>query len=301
MAKKSSKVALAYFLTIVIALLIFGGLAIFLMKTLVFGEKKENTTNENPMLQTILSDEYVPSNADNQTLLLIIDTEKRQTASCFLLIKMLPVERKLVFMPVPSDTFAEIDGVQNSVYEFYRTEGVLKAAAAVESATTIKADKYLKLKRTSLNLLVEILGGIDFNVPQDLIYENPSTGEETVIREGLTYLDAVSVRKVITFPNFKEEYRAQACAIIAVDLINKNVVSGFSSRIDNYFTDIINADIDTNISIYDYQEKSEAIKYIADNTGKSAQLVSISGSYNDSGFYVLDKALIDALPEWFMM
>ena len=86
--------------------------------------------------------------------------------------------------------------------------------------------------------------------------------------------------------------------IAVLDLINKNVASGFSSNIDDYFTQIINSPIETNFTAYDYKELSNAMKYIAESSDKITTLVNVSGTYNENGFFVLDDSFIKAVPEW---
>ena len=298
MAKKSTKIALTYFITICVTLLLIGGLCVFLL-----GDIMNPDTNKTPSVeleQMGSGSGYVPTVNDNKTTLFIFDSQKKMTGTCFMLVRMVASESQLVLMPIPADTYASPDGTENSIYEFYRTGGSAKAVQAVESAMDIKVDYYLKLNNESFAALVNIFGGVNFSVPYNLIYADPNTGEETIIREGDNYLDYNSLRKVITFPayNSGEEYRAKMMGIAFLDLVNKNVVSGFSSNIDDYFSQVINSTVETNFTAYDYKELSDAMKYVASSTDRIATLVTVSGAYDENGLFVLEEGFLKAVPEW---
>lgn len=298
MAKKSTKIALTYFITIIVTFIVIGGLGYLLLQYL------QNPPADNAQEVTIspLDDQqsYVPEEKNNVSTLFIFESEKRLSGTCFMLVRTVATERKLVLMPLPADTSAKLDGTENSLYEFYRLGGPQKAVGAAENCTGTKIDYYMKLNNESFSTIVSIFGGIDVNIPYNLAYTNPDTGEETIYREGSTYADADVLRKILTYPVYTagEEYRAKILGVTSSDLINKNVTSGFSSHVDDYFSTVINSHVETNFTAYDYEEHSEALKYIASSNERIAQLVTVSGAYNENNFFELDENFVRAIPEW---
>ena len=298
MAGKSAKIAVTYIVTILATLLIIGGICFLLLEQVLHPAPKEQAL---PSIEPLVSgSEYVPKPEDSRTTLFIYDSEKRMNGTCFVVVRMIADYRNLAIMPIPSDTYAKVGGTENSIYEFYRTGGTGKAVSAAESALGIKIDYYLKLDNNSFEALIDIFGGVDFDIPYNLIYTDPATGDETILREGQTYLDSGGLRKVFTFPNYNsgEEYRAKMIGIALTDLVNSNVNSGFSSHIDDYFSVVINSSIETNYTAYDYAEQSDAMKYVAGSSDRIAQLVTVSGTYNENSLYVLDENFVKAVPEW---
>lgn len=298
MAKKSSKIALTYFITIIVTFIVIGGLGYLLLQYL------QNPPADNAEEVTISPMDgqqgYAPEAGNNVSTLFIFDSEKRLSGTCFMLVRTLATERKLVLMPLPADTAAVLDGAENTLYEFYRLGGSQKAVSAAESCTGTKIDYYMKLNNESFSTLVSLFGGIDVNIPYNLVYTNPDTGEETIYREGSVYADSSNLRKILTYPLYTagEEYRAKILGVTASDLVNKNVTSGFSSHVDDYFSAIINSPVETNFTAYDYEEHSEALKYIAESNERIAQLVTVTGAYNDNNFFELDANFVRAIPEW---
>ncbi|MCM1525263.1 MAG: LCP family protein [Ruminococcus sp.] len=306
MSKKSAKIAATYFITIIAALAIIGGAGYFLLTSYLNGSSvdesaiKPSSSEEAP---SVLSEDYEPSEADGQTLLAVYEPEKRSTAACFVLARFVPTENKVVIVPLQTDICTTLDGKSNTLYEFYRLGGIPDAKRAAEQSTGIKIDKYIKFTESSFVTFSNFMGNVNYDVPYNLIYENESTGESTIIKSGDQTLDSTSLRKILTFPNFKggEEYRAKVVGALAADLINSGSKGILKDALDTVFTDVINSDIETDITRYDYDEKKAAIQYVLNNSDSPAQLVIPSGTYNENNCYVLDETFIQALPRWFYM
>lgn len=298
MAKKSSKIALTYFITIIVTFIVIGGLGYMLLQYLQNPPEKE--AEEVSIMPEDNQQGYVPAEENDVSTLFILDSAKRMSGSCFMIVRTLATERMLVLMPLPADTSAAVDGEENSLYEFYRLGGAQKAVSAAENCTGTKIDYYMKLNNESFSSLVAIFGGIDVNIPYNLVYTDPDTGEETIYREGVVYADSSNLSKILTYPLYTagEEYRAKILGVTASDLINKNVESGFSSHIDNYFSTVINSSVETNFTAYDYEKHSDALKYIADSNERIAKLVTVTGAYNENNLFELDADFVRAIPEW---
>ena len=307
MSKRTAKIAATYFITIFVALLVIGGTGFFLLRPyLTDSGVKDDLSGIKPdgsQTVTTASEEYAPSYADSKTVLAIYDAEKRSSAVCFVLARFVPAENKLVIVPLQSDIRAEADGKVNTIYEFYRLGGASDAKKAITAATGIEIDRYMKFSKDSFTIFSNFMGNVDYEVPYNLVYENETTGESTIIKSGRQTLDSGTLRKVLTFPNFKggEEYRAKVVGTITVDLINSGASGMLRDGLDSVFTSVINSDLETDITKYDYDEAKPAIEYVLDATSTPAQVVIPSGVYDDSKMYVLDDSFVQALPRWFSM
>ena len=99
MAKKGTKIAVTYIVTILATFVIIGGIFWILMQNLLFPEVKEQDRPEiEPLTDT---EEYVPSPDDSKTALFIFDSAKRLSGSCFMVVRMAVEDRRLVIMPIP--------------------------------------------------------------------------------------------------------------------------------------------------------------------------------------------------------
>lgn len=300
MARKSAKIAVTYVVTILMTLLIIGGIGYLLLQNILDPKEEDKKRPSIEPIADISSEEYVPSADDSKTALFIFDSEKRLSGCCFLIVRMSADERRLILMPVPANTYAEADGTSDSIYEFYRTGGTANAVKAIETLMNIKIDHYMKLDDKSFGVMIDIFGGVDVDIPYNLMYSNQDTGEETIFREGNIFMTSEDLRKLFTYPlyNSGEEYRAKIMGIALTDLINDNVTSGFSENIGDYFSAIINSSVETNYTAYDYAEQSDTMKYIAESQDRIASLVTVTGSNDENSLFVLDESFKAAIPEW---
>lgn len=304
MSKRSAKIAATYFLTIIISLVLIGGGGY-----LVINKYLNKAPDKNSMDGIVIDDgasqsaEYSPVFGDGRTILFIYEAEKSQTSTSFLLARFAPADNKAVLVPLQTDIACELDGTANTLYEFYRMGGTSSAKRAVEKFTGLEVDRYLKFTKDSFNTFSDFMGNVEYNIPDNLIFQNPSTGESTVIKSGNQILDSNTLRKVMCYPNYSggEEYRAKVVGNLAAELLNSGSRGILRDSLDSVFTDIINSDIETDITRYDYDEDKPAIEYVLANTSEPAQLVIPSGSYNENGCYQLDDTFVDALPRWFAM
>lgn len=304
MAKKSSKVILTYIITIVLTLIITGGICYFAFSSVLSGEDKN--TAETPLngveLQpmTVLGD-YTPSAEDARTALIILDAEKRESGSCFLIARFVPTEGQFVFLPIPSNTSVYSGEDEDTIYNIYRNGGTKKAVEAAESCLGLKIDKYIKFNRSSFSVIADIFGSIDYDIPYNLVYDNPDTGETTVFKSGKQLLDSTALRKILTYPNYTqgEEYRSKCLGVVVNDLVTRGTSNqtSFANNLDDYFVAVINADIDTDITSYDYDEVKKAMKYVIRDSSRISSLVLSSGTQNEDGHYVIDEKFLATLPE----
>lgn len=307
MSKRTSKVALTYILTIIFTLVAAALVCGYAFSSLLSDGGNDDSVSDDEIVQlepmTVLGS-YEPTAKDSKTLLLILDAEKRESGSCFLIARFLPTEKKVVLLPLPSNTLVA-DGEENStLYNVYRNNGTKKTVSAVEACLNISVDKYIKFNRSSFSVIADIFGSIDYIIPYNLVYDNPDTGEATVIKSGSRMLDSTDIRKVLTYPNYTqgEEYRTQCLGIIANELITKGTTNAasFADNLDDYFVTIINSDIDTDITAYDYDDIDNALKYVIRNSTAISSFIFSSGSTNEDGQYVIDEKFLATLPEQLM-
>ena len=299
--KNSIKMLVTYIVTILLTLIVAGAVCWYMYDTIL--NKEEENIGYVEMEQLVRQDEYVPMASENRTLLLVLDTEKRMSASAFLAVHFNAVQEKIILMPIQSNTLVTLNGETDTLYNFYRNGGVNAAVDAATACTDVKFDHYIKFSEAGFTTIADIFGGVDFNVPYNLIYSNPDTGEETIIKEGRTYLDSTLLRKLLTYPDYKsgEEYRAKCLALTVTDMLNASIDEVFASHLDDYFSLVINSDIETDITAYDYDEVSDAMKYVAENGYNPASFVLSTGVTDENGNYTLDESFIEHIPEWFLL
>lgn len=304
MAKRSTKIALTYVITIVGAMAAIVGAGFLAIKYYSGSTPPmEGITPQTEVTMVNSESEYLPEPGFGKTTLIIYEAQQKMSSVSFVLTRFVPYENKLVVVPMQSDICTVSDGSTNTLYEFYRLGGSTGAVKAVEAATGIPVDNYMKFTSENLSSFTNYMGNIDYEVPYNLVYEDSATGSSTVIKAGVHTLDSDMLTKLVTFPlyNGGEEYRAKVVGTISVSLINSGAKGYLQTGRENVFNSVMNSGVETNITRYDFEDIDPAFGYVLDNTGTPAQLVIPSGTYNENNCYVLDEEFVNALPRWFSM
>lgn len=304
MAKRSTKIGVTYAVTIVSAMLVICAAGYLALNYYSDSETPmDGITPEAGVSMVNSESEYIPEPGFGKTGLFIYDTGQKLSSVSFVLTRFVPYENKLVVVPMQSDICTVVDGRTNTLYEFYRLGGSTEAVKAVEAATGIAVDNYMKFNGENFPSFSNYMGNIDYEVPYNLVYENKESGDSTVIKAGVHTLDSTMLRKLVTFPiyNGGEEYRAKVVGSIAVSLINSGSRGYLQNGREVVFNSVMNSGVETNITKYDFEDLDPAFAYVLDNTTSPAQLVIPSGAYNENNCYVLDEAFIAALPRWFSL
>ncbi|MBQ5333290.1 MAG: hypothetical protein J6K92_08545 [Oscillospiraceae bacterium] len=160
MSKRSAKIAATYFLTIIISLLLIGGIGYLVITKYLDREPEEKGMDDIIQDAAAGSEEYVPQLGDGRTLLIIYESEKKQTSTSFVLARFAPADNKAVLVPLQTDIACEMDGVSNTLYEFYRLGGTADAKRAVEKFTGLTVDRYMKFSRESFTLFSNFMGNV---------------------------------------------------------------------------------------------------------------------------------------------
>lgn len=300
MAKRKNNVILAYVITIILTFVLLGGTAIYLYNKLYSDDNDktssavDNSQNEIPKIE--ITSEF------NRTLLLVLNAGNLKEDSVFVVARFIAPDKKLIILPVSGDTYTQINTEKDTVYNFYRKGGIIKVTSAIENALDIKIEKYIEFDKDSFQSMTDILGGVTFFIPYDLINENEETGESVVIRSGQQYLDGTRLRQLFTFKEFTdgEQYRSKIVGVSVADMINNSLGERLENTLDTTFNTMINQ-VNSNITAYDYKYRKDAIVNCIVAGEYPVQYTLCSGGYNDEEQFVIDESFKENLKTLFAL
>ncbi len=114
-------------------------------------------------------------------------------------------KKKANVLSIPRDTYYEREGYEgkqqkkvNAIYQSERIEGL---KAAIEDITGIPIHKYVCLDYEAVIKIVDIIGGVEFDVPINMSYNDPCDDPplEINISAGLQSLDGQTALKLLRF------------------------------------------------------------------------------------------------------
>ena len=123
-----------------------------------------------------------------------------------------PKTQEAPLMSVPRDTYvgktspssASTSTLQsykiNSVFFNYENiEGESGAVSRISAATGISLDNYLIIDTKALVKIVDLIGGVDFNVPIDMDYDDETHGLSIHLKAGMQHLNGAQAEQVLRF------------------------------------------------------------------------------------------------------
>ncbi|MDE5835106.1 MAG: LCP family protein [Ruminococcus sp.] len=268
--KKSGRIAVPFLVTIFLGLLIIGGGAYFIYNYL--GLNKSAPLDEpTPRAASIVTKE------DNHTILLILDEPDQKCSSTFVLMRSKPVEKRMIFIGIPTNTISIIDGQQEHIQSSYERGGAQSAVKFVNQTFGITVDRYMKFDSESFRKVCDILGGVTYYVEPDIAGFKKEGGEE--------YLNSRQIETLITYPMFngREVQRAYTASSILSSMINQTDGKRVADNFKTSFDSIINM-ISTDVTAVDYKNRQHAIRNMLENGTSIANFIVLDGEISNDDF-----------------
>ena len=114
-----------------------------------------------------------------------------------------PQSQKLVMLSIPRDTFVgkspEAAKGSDKINSVYSKKDPTKTLKAVNTITGLNIKYYAIVKNTSLINIVDILGGIDFEVPIDMDYDDPTQDLHIHLSKGMQRINGAKAEQLLRF------------------------------------------------------------------------------------------------------
>lgn len=105
-------------------------------------------------------------------------------------------------LSIPRDTFVGSNeataGGYDKINALYQKD-VKKTVSAVEKLTGINIDYYIVVKTTALVEVVDSIGGVEFDVPIDMKYDDPTQNLHINLKKGLQVLDGAKAEQLLRY------------------------------------------------------------------------------------------------------
>lgn len=267
--KKSGHIAIPFLATLFIGLIILGGGAMILIKYL---------NREEPLTEAPGKDVKTVTEEDNHTVLLILSTPEQECKSTFMLMRSMPKDKKIVFIGIPANAIAVVDGKQRSMSESFNEDGKgARAAEFVEAVLDIPVDRYMTFDSDAFRRVCDMTGCVS-SFPVDVQFGG-FKGDGT-----RSNLSSDQMETYVTYSMFPggEPDRAFKSAALMQYMINGADARAVADHLESNFDQIINhSGIYTNITRADYSNVKHAIKYMFEC--KSEYKITLAEAYQLNG------------------
>lgn len=240
-----------------------------------------------------------------ETLELLILGESTGSSDTIIVCSYNPRTQKASMLSIPRDTFtgsntssARVSHKINSLYSNGETPE--KTLEAVNKITGLNIENYVLVDTKALVELVDLIGGIEFNVPIDMKYDDYSQDLHIDLKEGLQNLNGEKVEQVVRFRHNNdgstypyeygiEDYGRMRTQRDVIKTIAKKTIQFKNVKEIGNILDLVEKYVKTNIKFSDLKDYIPYAININMDTIQTEQLPGESELLNGIWFFLNDE------------
>lgn len=284
-----------FVVTLIVSIILLGIFAYIILDIVVF---KVAETGDIKIKQSL----YKPKEKDNHTILIIGENDGKLEYISLMFYDA--VHSHIMFIPVPVNTFSQVDTKKSTLTDFYGKKEPKILCKAVENLFDIPVQKYIELTPSLLNTVVNNAGSISFPLVCDMNYKNPETNEITKFsKDSKNIFGASDLRKIMLYPYFPNGIFQN---MYYTGVISASVVNYFFATSDDIFStlDIIYDDVilksNTNIEEYDFYSRKQSLKYMLEKSQSPAIYVLPDGEINEKNYFLMTDNCKDTIHKYIL-
>ncbi len=295
--------AIPFMITILISLIVFGGVALY------FYNKLTAKSKELPMMQSAISS---ISDEDINAILFVLDPDAEDKQTAVMMLRFDPVRKQIFTLGIPLDLQVTHEGRSMSVGACYTDYGLEPLKNAVAKTLDQEIDRYILMDDSGFEKLVNLIGNVEYIVP---IKDTGLRPSETSVM-----LDCKQFETLLTSNHYSsEEERSTVIGMSVAQLLNqcidndqkrsstgsndsskdsdpsKKVVwkTRVARNLDSYFSTVINTN-QTDITAMDFSNHEHAIRYVFEYGQAPARGMGVVCDLQD-GIVVPNQVFLDNL------
>jgi LCP family protein required for cell wall assembly len=220
-----------------------------------------------------------------------------------------PKTQDACMLSIPRDTFVgknkNYASGMDKINALYQIDPEL-LLSRVNDLTGLQIKYYVKVDTKGLRDLVDSVGGIDFEVPIDMDYDDSSQDLHIHLKAGYQHLDGDKAEQVVRFrhnndgSSYPYEYgdqdigRMKTQRAFITEVVKQLVKAENITKVDD-FIKIANENLESNFNLWTLKDYAPyAIDFKVDNI-KSGALPGVPQKINELWFYVNNKKETDEL------
>lgn len=173
-------------------------IACIILCTSVFASGVLSNKTQSPDLHKPLE---VSSVTENQTNILLIgvDGGEQMRADTLMLLSLNKANNSLAVLSIPRDTLITSDEQDDKISTLMIDGDAKKIIDAVTNNLDIPVNYYASINFEGFRNIIDILGGVEFNVPVDMLYDDPAQNLHISIEKGLQLLDGKKAEQLVRY------------------------------------------------------------------------------------------------------
>ena len=284
--KSQAPIALVYFSTMVVFIIIFGAIAIGLMNKMVIEPEKATSS---------VAEDSNPTDKDNQTFFYMVKDDKNKLETA-MLARFMPADGKIMLVPLSPYTTASADSNGQTIDQIFQTGGASETAKALSETLGISIDRYMSMGQTCFENLCDNIGSITYEVEENMYYVDKNSDDIVNYSKGdKISLEGSQIRMFITYPKYKSGYAQNV--LVAGEFMKSLINSGFKlqttrDNLDYIYSNLLKESSEKNFNVNDFQETEQFYYYIMDNFDNPANVLIPTGTWSDNEKFTFDETFL---------
>ena len=139
-----------------------------------------------------------PSSTHVNVMLLGVDKDGTRT-DVMIMGQLNLVNNSITMIQIPRDTYVPENGRNDKKINSAYASGIDKTFEEVEQITGVKVDKYVKIDTSQFRNIIDEIGGVEYEVPMDMHYDDPTQDLHIHLNKGYQTLDGDKAEQFVRF------------------------------------------------------------------------------------------------------
>ncbi|NMB34019.1 MAG: LCP family protein [Clostridium sp.] len=256
----------------------------------------EGKPDNNGFIHEILG----PLKENNKSINVLVlgGDQVNQNTDTMMLINFNPVSSKASILSIPRDTKVLINGRNAKINAAYPYGGGDLAVQTVSELLGINVEYYVFLSTSSFREIIDILDGVDYNVPVDMDWDDPLQNLHIHFKKGPQHFNGIKAEQFMRFRQnnngkINEFYdgsdlkRIDAQQNFIKELVKQKLNVFYITKVDDIINSIF-SNLKTNLSMNEILKMSSSATRIQ---SENIQMFKIPGEsvLDGAWYYIMDK------------
>lgn len=284
-----------YFVVIVII-----SLFLFVVGAVTLGFLNKGDGSGNGFLNSIISP--FKSLREPVNVLVLGGDKVNKNTDTMMLVNFNPASAKLNILSIPRDTKVKIKGIGTSkINAAYPSGGANLAMDTVSSLLNVKVKYYMFVDTSAFRKIIDILGGVEFDVPANMDYDDPVQNLHIHLKKGPQHLDGAKAEQFMRFrhpTNYTKEIsqyydgsdlkRIDAQQKFIKELIRQKVNVANITKLNSVISTVFK-NVETNLKLDNALKLSQNIGKLKSNEMQMMKLPGNDSNEPGGWYYIADK------------
>ncbi len=136
---------------------------------------------------------------------LIVGMDKTSTSTDIIMLAKLDItNKKISILHIPRDTMLDTERKSKKINSSYSIGGIEQFEKDVSSITGFYVNRYVLFDIEGVEKIINAIGGVYFNIPQNMNYEDPTQDLYIHLKKGYQHLDGEDAVKLARFRSYPE-------------------------------------------------------------------------------------------------